>query len=327
MLMFESNVAYIFFGSLSAVCSFSVVLTGFVFPDMMLVSSKPFSHLLFFLSLSDFIASCSNILGFPEEGSIECKIQAFLFNMFMSTTWIFTSFMVYQLYSLILYKRLSLKLSSIHVFTWSLALFLTLIPLSTNNYGIDDIQNGSSACGIAGNANSAQLWNFFAFYGLLIACFASMVYWSFMINTTIIKNNENGVETNTYSTILNTTFYYSTGMICCWLPIIIVDIIFYFSPELFDNEHSPAVFILELAEIISTLYGVILFVIFFRYSPQVRLKWKTYLFPDDKRDSDILFLDSSDKLADEVLPDHAQNDSITKDSIKLNELPNSKEQI
>jgi hypothetical protein len=327
--MLESSTVYILFGCLSAICSFSVVLTGIVFPDMMLKPSKPFSHLLFCLSFSDFIASSSNILGFPEENSLACPIQAFFFNMFMSLTWILTSVMVYQLYSLILYKRLWLRLLHIYIFACSLALFLTLIPLTTNDYGIDDIQDGASACGITGNDYSAQLWNFFAFYGLLLSCFASMVYWSYKIYTTIIKNNKGGEVTNTYNTILNTTFYYSTGMICCWLPIIIVDIIFYFSPETFADENSLPVLILELSEIISTCYGVILFFIFFRYSPQVRLQWKSFLFTSETRESEILFVDNSDELADEVLPSYISGDDSFsfKNTINLSDLANPNEQI
>jgi hypothetical protein len=50
-------------GFITAVFAGSVVFTGLLFPKMMLRPSKPFSHILFFISLNDFIVGIGKKLN------------------------------------------------------------------------------------------------------------------------------------------------------------------------------------------------------------------------------------------------------------------------
>lgn len=81
------EMAYMLFAYFSALCSGLIVLTGVVFPSMMLTTSRPFSHIIFFISLSDMVGSISQGFGFPDSGSTICSVQAFLFLFFMPSSW------------------------------------------------------------------------------------------------------------------------------------------------------------------------------------------------------------------------------------------------
>lgn len=71
-------------GGISTLLSAAVVLTALFFPSLKALSTRrPFSHLLFFISVCDLIGSFANVIGFPETGGNWCFIQAVLFSSAM----------------------------------------------------------------------------------------------------------------------------------------------------------------------------------------------------------------------------------------------------
>jgi uncharacterized membrane protein (UPF0136 family) len=100
--------------AISAVSSRLVVVTGLLTFSRSFSSSRPFSHSIFFVSLSDCLASLGGIMGYPQNNSWTCPVQSFLFLMFFPATWIWSSLLVYQLRNLIINKSINLSLFSMH---------------------------------------------------------------------------------------------------------------------------------------------------------------------------------------------------------------------
>jgi hypothetical protein len=100
--------------SLSAASSGLVVLTGLLTHSRTFSFSRPFSHTIFFISLSDCIASLACSLGYPEHSSLMCHIQSFFLVMFFPATWIWSSLLIFQLRNIIVNKSKSLSIYSMH---------------------------------------------------------------------------------------------------------------------------------------------------------------------------------------------------------------------
>ena len=109
--MLVAEVVFIGFSALSAACSASIVLTGLVFPSIMLSPQHPFSNILFMIALADMIACIGLSFGYPREGSNLCTTQAFLAMMFLPATWLWSSALVYQMHCMIIYKQLFLNMN------------------------------------------------------------------------------------------------------------------------------------------------------------------------------------------------------------------------
>eukprot|EP01038_Epipyxis_sp_PR26KG_P013793 gene13793-18501_t len=151
------------FSIVAAIFSGFVVLSGLLF-NVMLSPTRPFSHIIFFISLCDMIASIGNSFGFPQYNSYLCIMQSLLTIFFFPASWLWTAALVYQIYCMVVYKRLWLKLYMIHIICWSLSLILLLAPLSTNIYGTEKVSNEKGICHFTGkNVDYAIIWVFVIF--------------------------------------------------------------------------------------------------------------------------------------------------------------------
>ena len=168
------EIVYISFSAVSACLSFAVVLTGLFWPGLMLSKCRPFSNILFFISLCDFLGSISNSFGFPPNGSQLCSAQSFFYLYFIPASWIWTLLLVYQLRTLILFKTLYISRKSMHIICWSIPLIPALLPLSTNYYGQDDGLNEASHCALGGNVRLKFLWMITCDTGLAFICIVLM---------------------------------------------------------------------------------------------------------------------------------------------------------
>lgn len=153
------------------------MLISLLRPQMMISVKRPFSHLLFCISLCDFIGSIANIFGFPPSSSMLCPAQSFLFFFFFRLSWLFAVALMFQLRCAILFKKLWLKLSYIHMICCSLSILMNILPLSTNSYGIDDYPSGQYPCNFQGNTVDSFIWMAITFEVVGIVCIFLIVAW------------------------------------------------------------------------------------------------------------------------------------------------------
>eukprot|EP01038_Epipyxis_sp_PR26KG_P014651 gene14651-19683_t len=254
------------FSLLAAAFSGLVVLSGLLF-NVMLSSTRPFSHIIFFISLCDMIASIGNSFGFPPNGTFLCTTQSVLTMYFFPASWLWTVALVYQIYCVVIYKRLWLKLYAIHIICWSTSLILLLLPLSTSYYGVESAHSGKGICHIGGRPRPANNWFFVIFVAFLLVIFALITFLMLHMLSQINSDSLN----DKHRKIVTVASLYPAAMFFSWFPKVLYFILI---------ESGTAEFLAhpnEAVDIISTLYGVSLAIIFFSKSARVRTHWYNLL--------------------------------------------------
>lgn len=261
---------FVIFAAVAAVASGSVVVTGLVFPSLLLSSTKPFSVMVFFISLCDMIYSIAESFGFVHKSNILCGYQGFLFLFFGSAAWSWTAMLVFQLHSMIVRHEMTMSLFWIHIICWSLPCIPGLLPLSTNDYGIDDDYSGELPCTLSGNTASKWLWIIITFRGglfwsiLIMSISLFRVHWHF---ESASKSNE-GVNARELA-LYNSMKMYPLAMFLTliWTLIVVICI-----------ETTGHVYTLtRFALIVGTQYGTAIAVIFYCNSSALS-RWKRLLF-------------------------------------------------
>ena len=86
------------------------------------------------------------LAGLPNNGTVECYIQAFLTNAFPLATIFWTTTIAYMVFCII-YKSRKIDVNSkeILLVTFALPVVLTLLPLSTETYGSPENEGGLHA--------------------------------------------------------------------------------------------------------------------------------------------------------------------------------------
>ena len=271
------GVVYGWFAAFSALCSGLVVITGLLFPKQIMSPSKPFSHIVFLISLCNLLSSIGASLGLPSDGTMRCRAQAFLLLFFYPASWIWTSLLVYQIRSLLVYRRLWLKPLQMHIICWTIVCLISFIPLSTNAYGQDDALNQQIPCNFQGNSEIAFYWSLATFGCILVACILVMMvcmghvlyHWAYYGQT-----DKTGKE---YA-IFRTTRGYPLFMLLCWIPYLGL---YVFDPSMHLSYPGINAFIL----ILSTQYGTFLTIFFFLFCRAGSRQWRRFLglkaLPDD----------------------------------------------
>lgn len=124
-------------GSLAAAGCFAVILTYLIFKDL---RSLRYVELVFYVSLNDMIASVGLALGGSKNGSFVCTFQAFVTTMNYLSAIFWTTIISYQLWLAVHYSHTIQqgKMLLIHAICWGIPLLVTLLPLTTNEYGNAD---------------------------------------------------------------------------------------------------------------------------------------------------------------------------------------------
>ena len=258
---------FIALAALSGFCSLTVVLTGLIWPTFMLSKSRPFSTVIFFISLSDLLASAINCLGFPQNGTNICSFQAFGYLYFIPASWLWTLMLVYLLRTLIIYKTIHLTLNWMHVICWSVPVIPAFLPLTTNPYGQDDSLNGNTPCVLGGNPTTKFLWITSCDTGLAFICFVLMTIWTVQIyKYASVSSSED--DSKRERALFNSMKLYPLVLFITWLPTFIVDVLIASDVTAVNNQ-GMILFILVFA----TQYGTLLTLIYFSQSPVARSLW------------------------------------------------------
>lgn len=260
---------YVLFSAISAGFSGCVVLTEIIFPGVLLSESRPFSTLIFFISLTDFGGSVGNALGFPLNGSAACTAQAFITLFLFPASWFYTTALVWQLRCALIVKNSTVEMNLIHFTIWPLSFLLSLLPLSTNTFGEDDAYSGESPCNIGGNSQDANAWLLSTFLGVLLFCFVFMA--AVTIETFVRISNTRIDFSRPELFILRTASLYPLGMLVTWGPRVIKD---YFNA--FGVLHATFE-VSEGIDIWATQYGTVLAIIFSLTCSEARYKWSALL--------------------------------------------------
>lgn len=263
---------YQLFAALSLVLSGTVVLSGIVSPKTV-YPRKVFGHILFIISLCDFIGSIANVIGFPFPNTHACGIQGFLYLFFFPAAWLWTTALLYQLRCVMIFKKVWLPVKYFHLVIWIIAAMMAVLPLSTNSYGQDDYANGLYPCNLGGNRRDASIWAVTNLGALAALSFLLMIVMSLQI--AVFYARQASPMPENVSALYKAIRWYPLGLLLTWLPLTVLYIINVcgIQPTKIPYETAPI-------SVLSTQYGTILALIFFSYNPGARSRiYRLFIFP------------------------------------------------
>eukprot|EP01038_Epipyxis_sp_PR26KG_P010195 gene10195-13715_t len=256
------------FSCFSAFFSGFVVLTGIVFPSAMLSLTKPFSHIIFFISFSDMMSSIGFTFGFPNNNTSLCTTQSILIFFFAIASWTWTLALVFQLNSIIVFQKLWVNLFTIHIVCWGISFLTLLLPLTTNSYG--STASGIITCSIQGNMNSIILWVEVILIWLPFSIFVLGLLLSLHMGWYISSHRYEG--NNKQLSLLKASVCYPIALLLTWGPLIACNIIqSYFDVEISQSSYDSAL-------IVVSQFGTFLFIIFISNSQRTRILWYKLFF-------------------------------------------------
>lgn len=304
-------------GIFSSFGSFMVLLTFFLFPSM--VKGKHFMEIIRIISMCDLISSSFFALGFPE--GLLCSFQGAITEFFFVASWIFTSFLSYNLYYLVYYNKLRFSVLKINIFVWSICLIKFALPFSTgNSYGLDDENEGNSTCGIKNNNHfdTGNLWIFVSLFLPLLTTVGIMSYCAIKIYS---RHQSNFKDYPVIKKAVTLISLYPIVIVLSWIPIIIFVVLAATGADVTTDFFH---FGLIISFSVGGLYGFFLCIIFFSKSKEARQRWKKLIYNDYKvdRNSAKFDLTSVDDIEDDFACDEynendwGNEDDETKENMK-----------
>ena len=264
--MVESN--YILSLQLTAIvsvcCSASVILTAVVFPTM---RRKLFMQIICYISAADLAGNALYIPSTrPQNGSFACSLEGFINLYAYPVSWLWSTVLMYFLYSLALKGKLPLSLPIFHGLCWGIPLVFTLLNLTTNSYGRSDDYPDYEVCVLAGNYETGTIWHTVTYDCLWLLCIVLMGYMYFRI--LCLRTVDLAISVEQFKLATKTLGKYPIALFVFWLP------------------HMLSVFLLReilwrynivdyyvAALVVKILHGVATTLIFFFDSSEARYLW------------------------------------------------------
>lgn len=181
-------------------------------------------HLIFWLSFSDFSSSfiyllSSFLIKDNNENTIQCKVFALLGIFFPVASFLWTDFIAYYLYSMIVSRKFKTEkewsnlMTYFHIISWGLSAFCILIVASFDHAGRSEengnVDNTGGWCWVMASSKTLILWEIIG--GKLIewmSAFIILPYLYFitartLVNldnswTNFVENNKTGIKKETF---------------------------------------------------------------------------------------------------------------------------------
>lgn len=308
---------------LSAAFSLLVVMTGVLYPNLMLDRRRPFSRIIFSISLADFLGSFGNSLAFPPNGVL-CTLQSFLILYFIPLSWFLTTALVYNLHYVLLWKKPGLSPGFLFLSCLILALLPAVFPLISLRYGQQDSMVGKAVCSYRGNDNLFVAWYSGTYFAPLIISLLIQSFCLARLYCRLHRSNRPFIPSPQERAIIRCLIGYPLGMFVSWLPFVSI-IIFLQVPGIKSSPYQIVVdYCIDAFAILSTQYGTMFACVFFLSSREARTQWMKFLGIDfssrrsraDSSASDAEETDSRSPsfILDEILG--LEDDEVQADAIK-----------
>lgn len=248
---------------ISCSLSFMVMLTFLLFKRM---RTKMFMRIIFYVSMSDFIANSTVFSGVPSDYYL-CFMQGILQQCFYPSSWLWTTMLMYLLYSLVLRGKITISSLRMVSICCGIPLLCALLPLTTDTY--ESSNNDDDWCWIQPyndggfQRTMTTVWQVLTFDCLIIICFVLMSGWGLRIYWKLKVDQI--PTTPAVSAALESLVLYPLILIVCWLPNEVMLIFFGRYPA--DNVY------VVLANSLSILHGGFAALIFFYKSKECRVNW------------------------------------------------------
>jgi uncharacterized membrane protein YgcG len=209
------------------------------------ISKKRYNQLIYYIAISDFFSAIGGLFGNSTNGTFPCYIQSFLTNYFPLTSIFWTVVISYLLFDILqkphLQKKKIMKIDYwVHFLCWGFPLLLTLLPLTTTDYGTFDGEDGW--CFLRPRSSSPKwtfrFWLFAAFFAWVYI--AITVFTIFIGYVAYIAASPSGflqtdsIISSTIHKAINKLIWYPVIILISWFVMTIYELWGGFYP----NEHS-----------------------------------------------------------------------------------------
>ena len=181
------------------------------------------------------IASSFAAIGFPSN--ILCQLQGGVTFFFFRASWIFTTILSYNIYSMVLYQHVKISKKSIHLFVWVSSIILEIIPFSTRDkYGQDDVLRGQALCSIEGGENdelasiASDVWISLLYLFPLLISMILMAYFAVRVSLRF-RSDATMHNSSVISGAVSMLSLYPIWMIIAWTPALVARLVYLFGLE------------------------------------------------------------------------------------------------
>jgi hypothetical protein len=247
----------------SCCCSIAVIGTLLFFRKMQRGNFLP---TILYMSMCDLGLNITSAFGFPESGTPLCWFQGIFSTFFTISGWFWTTMLAYRVYCMVRYGGCKVDKQRMHAICWGLPLLLTVIPLSTTDYGSSP--NSNQWCLFKDRKHVPRFWTPFwsytTFFIWLVICVALMLAWQITISYKFRDSSMREVIRRTYDKV----YLYPVVMILCWGLNLIC-----------DDFDSGKPFLNALSMIFAISDGILSALIFMVKSEEAQRRWYRYFFP------------------------------------------------
>jgi hypothetical protein len=233
-----------------------------------------FLPMILYMSVCDLGLNAASAMGFPRAESPLCWVQGLIQNYFAVAGWFWTTVLAYRVYCFVRYGRCKLKKRYMHLICWVLPIFLTLVPLTTADYGNQKAH--AQTCVYVRRGDNARwwvpVWAYTTFFGWLFLCIFLMLAWQIITYVKYRNSNMQAIVSRTYDKV----YLYPIAMIVCWM-------LSFWCNAL--STHSGAL-LYQLNVVFGISDGVLCAIIFMVKSEEARRRWVQYFSKiSNKRDT------------------------------------------
>jgi hypothetical protein len=191
------------------------------------------------------------------------------------SSWFWTTFLAYRVYSIVRYGNCNLTQRQMHMIAWGLPMFLALIPITTNNYGASKYE--TQWCVLTRRNHNplwlTQFWSYVAFFGWLFVCIAMMIIWQCLISYHFKDSPMQAIVRRTYDKV----YLYPVVMIICW-------VLNYWCDDIHSEDAGKTLNALSM--LFGIANGIFSALIFMFKSEEARRRWNAYFFPPKQANFD-----------------------------------------
>jgi hypothetical protein len=219
-------------GILSFLGSFTILLIFHLNP---LIHQKKINQIVYYIALCDLFGTIGWIIGESRDGTLKCWLQSMITSYFPLVSLFLTTLIAFILFAVI-YKKHWTILFSTQLFSccWFIPLVLTLLPLSTNQYGNPGSTHGWCFLDRSPSHQwTLTFWIFFSFYVWFYV--AVLIYfillWSITYRLSYVYGTlarlQNRCEIQTILRIqrsIRRFIWYPLIILICWFPSALWDI-------------------------------------------------------------------------------------------------------
>lgn len=226
--------------SLSCIFCFIVILLYLLYEN---ISKKSYNKLIFYIALSDFFSAIGGLFGKSKNGTFNCIIQSILTNYFPLTSIFWTVVIAYLLFDILNKPNITRKKDTmivekwVHIICWGLPFLLTILPLTTTDYGTFDGEDGW--CFLRPRHGSPKwtfrFWLFVAFFAwvyiAIILFFMFMLYVIYVIASPTGYVQTDSIIANTIKKAIRKLIWYPLIILVSWFSMTIYELWAGFHPN------------------------------------------------------------------------------------------------